>query len=540
MGKIKLRLQQKFTIAFIILGLFMTVTLSLVTSTMRRDTLEARYSNSAYNISHSIASVIKGEEVIKYLETRTKDARYEQINGYLEEAMKLENVKYIYIIRCTDEGTYYVWSADSQGAKKDALGRFEQYIGSRDAINDIINNGGSYEKAIITDSADYGYISSLYAPIYDSNGETIALVGVDMSLDQINSTIYHQVVILALIIAGIISLFIIAFILYFRSKLILPIKMITNEVSTYVKKGEGLEFDPINVKTGDELQILADSFNKMAVDMDEYIKNLTEVTAEKERIHGELNVARNIQASMLPCIFPPFPSRNDLDIYATMNPAKEVGGDFYDFFLIDDDHLALVIADVSGKGVSAALFMVIAKTLIKNQFQNGNPTDKVLETVNNQLCENNSENMFVTAFVAVFNIKTGELTFSNAGHNKPLIYRRNEDKFDWLDMNSAFILAGFENVKYKAEKTYLDKGDMLYLYTDGVTEAMNPNNALFSEDRLKDVLNKPDYNNLDLKDTLGYIKGQIDVFVDGADQADDITMMIFKNKSIDYKGEEKG
>ena len=147
MGKIKLRLQQKFTIAFIILGLFMTVTLSLVTSTMRRDTLEARYSNSAYNISHSIASVIKGEEVIKYLETRTKDARYEQINGYLEEAMKLENVKYIYIIRCTDEGTYYVWSADSQGAKKDALGRFEQYIGSRDAINDIINNGGSYEKA---------------------------------------------------------------------------------------------------------------------------------------------------------------------------------------------------------------------------------------------------------------------------------------------------------------------------------------------------------------------------------------------------------
>nr|WP_320024579.1 PP2C family protein-serine/threonine phosphatase [uncultured Acetobacterium sp.] len=251
---------------------------------------------------------------------------------------------------------------------------------------------------------------------------------------------------------------------------------------------------------------------------------------EKERISAELNVATEIQTSMLPSIFPAFTNREEFDIYATMQPAKEVGGDFYDFFSIDDDHLAVVIADVSGKGVPAALFMVVAKTLIKNHTQAGLTPVEVFTLVNAQLCENNDVGMFVTAFMGVFEISTQQFTCVNAGHNPPLL-KRAAGGFDYLKLHTGFVLGGMEEMKYQQLEMQLANDDELYLYTDGVTEATNAKDELYGEDRLLSVLN----SNAGLKPDalLSSIKKDIDSFVNGAPQFDDITMVAFKIGNID-------
>ncbi|MCL2033122.1 MAG: SpoIIE family protein phosphatase [Oscillospiraceae bacterium] len=273
-----------------------------------------------------------------------------------------------------------------------------------------------------------------------------------------------------------------------------------------------------DVKTGDELETLSDAFNAM-------ISNIKTITAEKERIGAELNVATQIQASMLPCIFPPFPGRKEFDIYASMLPAKEVGGDFYDFFLINESKLAVVMADVSGKGVPAALFMVIAKTLIKNNAQSGKSPKEVFQTVNDMLCENNDACMFVTAFMGYIDLRSGKLTYVNAGHD-PALLKKADGEFKPLPSKPSLILAGFENVRYKEEEMILSPGDTLYLYTDGVTEAMNNDCELFSTRRLLDALNRSKVSTA--KELLVHIKNEIDLFADGAEQADDITMLALK------------
>ena len=249
---------------------------------------------------------------------------------------------------------------------------------------------------------------------------------------------------------------------------------------------------------------------------------------EKERIGAELHVATQIQASMLPCIFPAFPNRKEFDIYATMQPAREVGGDFYDFFLVDDDHLALVMADVSGKGVPAALFMVIAKTLLKNATQSGLSPKSVLEKVNDQLCENNEAEMFVTVWLGLYEISTGKLTAANAGHEYPAL-RRGDGEFTLLQDQHGFVLAGMEHIPYKEYELRLNKGDTLFVYTDGVAEATDEANALYGTGRMLRALNQaPDGAPQRL---LQAVKADIDRFVGEAPQFDDITMLCLKRKN---------
>jgi phosphoserine phosphatase RsbU/P len=280
----------------------------------------------------------------------------------------------------------------------------------------------------------------------------------------------------------------------------------------------------INISSHDELSMLADTFNKMTGELKKTIEEAAHERAEKQKINTELSVAASIQTSMLPSVFPPFPDRDEFDIYASMFPAREVGGDFYDFFFVDKDNLALVIADVSGKGIPAALFMVIAKTLINDNSYGNNPA-AVFENVNKKLCENNEMGLFVTAFFGFYNIPSGRFVFVNAGHNPPLI-KRSGKGYEFIKTKPCIVLAFMENMKYKEEELYLQPGDMLYFYTDGVTEAMSQKRELFGEQRLVDALNK----NTDCypQDLLQAIKREVDKFANGTEQADDITMLAVK------------
>jgi len=300
-----------------------------------------------------------------------------------------------------------------------------------------------------------------------------------------------------------------------------PIKRLTEDVS---RLALGNLDTPVEIDSNDELGLLAQAFNKMTSDLKKSIEENVRERAEKERIAAELGVAADIQASMLPNIFPPFPERTEFDLYASMLPAKEVGGDFYDFYLIDKDNLAVVIADVSGKGVPAALFMMITKTMLKDSSP-GKCLKDIFESVNRKLCEGNEADMFVTAFMGIYNIPSGKFTFVNAGHNPPLI-KRHGSGYEFLETEPGYVLAWMKNSKYKEKEISLEPGDVLFLYTDGVTEAMNRRKELFGELRLLAAMNAN--GDSPLKELLPAIKREVDNFEDGTEQADDITMLALK------------
>ncbi len=312
--------------------------------------------------------------------------------------------------------------------------------------------------------------------------------------------------------------------LYVASRIVKPVEFMTERIGEL--SGKDLEFKmDDSLRTGDEIEVLAESFATLSKRTVEYIQQITAITAEKERIGAELELATKIQADMLPNIYPAFPERSEFDIYATMTPAKEVGGDFYDFFLIDDDHLGMVMADVSGKGVPAALFMMMSKILVNNYALMGGSPAKVLEQVNNQICKNNEEEMFVTVWFGVLEISTGKVTAANAGHEYPIL-KKAGGEFELFKDKHGFVIGGMDGMRYKDYEFTLEKGGTLFLYTDGVAEATNAQNELFGTDRMIEALNK----NADASptDLLNNMKQAVDEFVGEAPQFDDLTMLGLK------------
>ncbi len=253
------------------------------------------------------------------------------------------------------------------------------------------------------------------------------------------------------------------------------------------------------------------------------------LVADQERIKSELAIATKIQVGCLENDFTEFNRLKDIYVTADMRPAKEVGGDFYDIFMIDEKQLCFVIADVSGKGVPAALFMSMAKIHIKNYASVGLNLDEVAFRVNNQLCYKNEEGMFVTAFICVLNLETNELKFINAGHNPPFLMKGGED-FTMMKPKANLVLGMMEDVPYQVQSIMLEKGDVIYLYTDGVTEALNAQNELFGEERLENTLNRCS-NRIDRSDSfMRRLYEEVDIFANGVSQADDITMLCLSRK----------
>ena len=330
---------------------------------------------------------------------------------------------------------------------------------------------------------------------------------------------------------GLTILFLIATVAFSANKMAQKFVKPIHELTDGVREIASGNLDKkLDIQTGDEIEHLSICFNAMTDELKTYMNNLTKITAEKERIATELDVAKNIQTSMLPNIFPAFPDRKEFDIYATMNAAKEVGGDFYDFYLLDENHLVVTIADVSGKGIPAALFMMISKTILKNfSMTMNNPDDfaAVMTLSNNQLCQNNDAMMFVTVFMGMLDIKTGEFTFVNGGHNPPVVYHKSTDSYEYLKEKKNFVLGGMEDIDFVQQSVKLEKGDIIFMYTDGVTEALNPTNELYGEERLINCLNRSD-RSLSVEELLAFVRADVNTHVNGAAQSDDITMLALK------------
>ncbi|MDF2521180.1 MAG: rsbU, partial [Clostridia bacterium] len=493
--------------------------------------MDKHYKTLAVDLARTAATQMDSNVLIGSINEGKPIKDYNRMLDFLRDVQAANSVEYIYVLQLRPEQqeTFTVMDTDPDVS----FGTIDTLVQNMPEDKD--------ELVYISNTQAFGWLSSAMVKLKDGTGKPYAVMCVDISMNNVMADRYHflMVVILVVCVAMIASALIM--VLLVGRFVVKPINQLSRAASSFVSDREDEETSTaaeqlrykhdanvssaiarLEIHTGDEIESLAEAIKTMEREINDYIENLTAVTAEKERIGAELDVAKHIQASMLPCIFPAFPERPELDIYATMTPAKEVGGDFYDFFLVDDDRLAMVMADVSGKGVPAALFMVIAKTLIKNVTQTGLSPRDVLEKVNNQLCVGNEAEMFVTVWLGILEISTGRLTCANAGHEYPVIKRADGD-YELIKDKHGFVLAGMEGSHYKEYELHLNAGDRLFLYTDGVAEATDAHNKLYGTDRMLNALN--DNKNMNCDKLLGRMKEDIDAFVGEAPQFDDITML---------------
>ena len=532
----RIKLLPKFILSLGALGVILTVTISVFSYLSSKEYLEDMYAQRVISGSKSVATMLDREDVRTIISPGGENSEaYRRVEAMLNKVKKDGNITYLsLVIPDEDSVTFYidtcVQEMGDDPANQLAYGTDVLYT---DAANDeadlwkynyvwelYAKNQGT-DKPVVTDNS-YGYNYSAVCPILDENGEAIAEIQYILDMQAVRDHLRAFLYQMLGISFSIICVALLLYMILVKWMVLNPVEKLSQFTTDIVKSGN-FEKRKIELKTGDEIEDLGQSFNFMVERLEDYIENLTTVTAEKERIGAELNVATHIQSSMLPCIFPAFPDRSELDIYATMTPAKEVGGDFYDFFMVDERHIAIVMADVSGKGVPAALFMVIGKTLIKDHTQPGRDLGEVFTEVNNILCESNDNGMFITAFEGVLDLVTGEFRYVNAGHEKPFIYRKNGE-YEAYETPAGFVLASLEDIEYQEQKIKLSIGDKIFQYTDGVTEAVDKNKKLYGMDRLQHALNEKCLD-CSPEETLRLVKEDIDAFVGDNDQFDDITML---------------
>ena len=563
----RVSLKIKDTINVAVLSLALSVTAITISYNTYKNTMEKHYVVMADNLAETVVSVVDNEDVYR-LKTAVMDRYEDAMEAYggipdmeqftqedwsefweyfsdVEEMPEYQSlqVQLDEIGRVNDVAAVYLCYADPKIGRAiylvDGLLEDPSLPGDSDPCTDeqirSMENGIYDLEPFISNFPEYGWLVTSTGVIYDASGEYVCTAMIDISMDEVVTDRLTFLRKLALVLGSITILALLGAILFVINTVVRPVTKLAEIAEGFVSKGyidSAYEVEGREIRYDDEIGDLYQAILKMKLDIVNYMENLTAVTAEKERIGAELDVATQIQADMLPSIFPPFPERKEFDIYATMEPAKEVGGDFYDFFLIDDDHLALVIADVSGKGVPAALFMVIAKTLLKNKSQSGGSPAEILEDVNNQLCEGNKAELFVTVWLAIIQISTGEGVAANAGHEHPVIKRAGGD-FELVKYRHSPALAAMEGIPFREHTFKLDPGDRLYVYTDGVTEATNARAEMYREDRMVSALNRNKEKGL--KELLTGVREDIRDFVKDAPQFDDITML-----AMDYYGSQKG
>ena len=538
--KVKFSLGKKLTLLIVLMGVILSLAAILASYRVFSSTMTRYYERLATNLVRTLATQLDADKLDYYYETGEMDGDYYATQDFIRDMVDSNDVEYLYVVRPHGTGVTFLFDSDMEtgegGAYEDggycALGTYVDLVGEfRENLDNLL--AGRPIEPIVQWDESFGWLMTAMTPVLHADGTMAGYVMADISMNEVMNTQRTFLAALAVLLAALTAGFLALFLIVVRRRVIRPINQLTQATGAFIQNHEEelatgtATVNVPDIRTGDEVELLANSFRKMEEDVISYLRSFMAITAENERIGAELNVATQIQADMLPRIFPAFPERPEFDIYASMTPAKEVGGDFYDFFLVDDDHLAIVIADVSGKGVPAALFMVIAKTLLKNAAQTGLPPKAVLEKVNNQLCENNEAEMFVTVWLGIYEISTGKLTAANAGHEYPAI-RRSGGRFELVKDRHGFVLAGMEDARYREYELELGMGDTLFLYTDGVAEAIGAANILYGTERMLATLNTAPGRCPEklLRD----VKQDIDRFVGDAPQFDDITMLAIQRK----------
>ena len=519
------------------LGIFLIVGVCLIAGRILYERNIEVYTNYAYSDAHLIADSISGITPTKYLETQTKDAEYYDIRyTFMTAGIYQDEFRDFYLVVPTEDDLIYISEIyhnlpegmeDLSKDQADFLEHKEYRPGEKEIMMDLIKRGrGEPDRELFMGLRELAgeKLATALVPIRAMDNEVQALVGVDLSVAAVWESLMNMYIMLAITIVAITC---VGMIIHYRNldrTLIQPITTLKNGTDELVNKLDSEEAFVSGIHTGDELEALAHSIEEMDRSLKHYVRENTAITAERERLNTELELAGSIQMDMLPCDFPPFPERSEFDLYASMNPAKEVGGDFYDFFLVDEDHLALVIADVSGKGIPGALFMMMVKIMVQNCVLAGLSPKQVMEQVNEQIAENNSESMFVTVWLGILDIPSWRLTAVNAGHEYP-IFKKPGGCYELIKDKHGMAVGTMEGIRYREYEMQFEPGSSLFVYSDGLPEANNRAEELFGIARTLAALNEnPD---LPPEETLCAVERAVDTFVGDAPQFDDLTMLCF-------------
>ena len=493
------------------------------------------YTRYVYSYAHMIADNISGIAPAKYLETKEKDQEYFDIRyTFMTAGIYEAEFKDFYLVVPTEDDMIYIseiYHNLSEGNEdlSDKQAEFLEHRSYRPGEKEMMTESLTGTKQPGEESLYFGVrelegekLATALVPIHAMENEVPALVGIDVSIAAIRQAQLRLYEMLAVTIIVIISIGMILHYGVLNRTIIRPIQSLKKDTDTLVSKLDSDEEYISDVHTGDELEALAHSVEEMDRNLKRYIRENTAITAEKEHLSTELALAANIQKDMLPCEFPPFPDRCEFDLFAAMDPAKEVGGDFYDFFLIDEDHLGLVIADVSGKGIPAALFMMRCMILLRNCVLAGLGPKEALEQLNEQIAVNNSESMFVTVWLGVLELSGGRLTAVNAGHEYPIL-KTPEGAYEVYKDRHGLAAGTMEGICYREYELELSPGSKIFVYSDGLPEANDTDDRLFGMERTLQALNEnPDLNPAE---TLKAIRKAVDAFVGDAPQFDDLTML---------------
>ncbi|MBE6121330.1 MAG: hypothetical protein E7190_01280 [Erysipelotrichaceae bacterium] len=454
------------------------------------------------------------------------EAAYSWLITRVNEIKQAHDVDYLFCVLTEEpyDQQFFLFSGADPGAIRGT--EYEEVYPLGKTVSVSASQQEAMKNACENDEhlADAGAYVDYYSRLGTVDGHQVLIgmtynlsdIKADVSTQTMKGTVYsvgQQIALLGICLAMIFLL------------VLQPLNSVEQNIRYYMqeKDGETVRKNLSQLEVRNEIGQLAEDVINMTSEIDEHVSHIEKITAEREHLAAEMNMAARIQTNSLPNAFPPFPERKEFDIFASMDPAKEVGGDFYDFFMLDDDHLALLIADVSGKGVPAALFMMTSMILIHNAATDKLSPGTVLEFINNQICDHNPEEMFISIWMGVLEISTGKLTAANAGHEYPMV--RYEDTFELLKDRHGFVVGGLRDMKYIEYTLQLQPGSRVFVYTDGLDEAMNGKFEKFGTARILDVLNSnPDATD---EEMLSCMQKAVDVFTDGTEQFDDLTMMSF-------------
>ena len=539
----KKSLVSKSIIRLMYLGLVILISISVVSGIQFYNTLESEYKDSGSSFLQLLSSEIDTGYIKEVNSAADKPAMinntWYNTNSFLQRCVELDK-KYITInVLIPDEEkgqALYIWSESNDDSRKNqpmtnANLPKEELLKMGAITLNLNDNNNDFSDDLILQLKDEKLTGFLIKPLFDENNNIIAFMELELDLSEIQKSILKLILFIAIFIIAILALALEIYFYFIKREVMQPIIQLEDATSNVVDKLKSDSvIEPLNIKTNDEIEALSHSFEAMEENLRNYIIENREIVSEQEKIRTELNLAANIQADMLIKYFPPFPERKDFNIFASMTPAKEVGGDFYDFFLVDHDHLALVIADVSGKGVPASLFMMRSMLMIESLTTLTRSPSEILETLNKMICDNNESKMFVTVWLAILDLKSGKLTAANAGHEYPIIKTPGKD-FELFKDKHCFIVGGKKKAKYKDYEITLEPGSVIFVYTDGVPEAKNAEGKMFKLDATVDALNSNP--NDDVETLTNNVKNSVSDFVKDAEQFDDLTMLC-----VEYLGQE--
>ena len=502
------------------------------------DALLDQYAEGAFLTAQTAGELLDTDRMDEYAQSSGTTPAYREIWERMDSLCNSSGATFIYVIQ-PDRSDYahitFLFSTidhDSTYTKYD-FGFVrdttnDEYREKYRAIYDLKKD----RELVIRDKGSIETGSHITAMIglKGTDGQVKAILCVQRQMDTLRNERNTYLNKIALTVLGLVFLVIVGQSFYLHRVLLRPLTLITEEAARFSTENTANEH-PLRetIRNRDEIGQLAGSIDRMEEQIETYITDITRITAERERISTELSLATRIQAAFVPHIFPPFPDRPEFDLYASMDPAKEVGGDFYDFFLVDEDHLALVMADVSGKGVPAALFMMVSKIILQSCAMLGQSPGEILSKTNEAICSNNQEGMFVTVWLGILEISTGKLTAANAGHEYPVL-KLADGPFALLKDKHGLVIGGMSGVRYREYEIQMTPGSKLFVYTDGVPEASNESNELFGTERMLATLNED--SDAAPETILKNVRRAVDGFVQEAEQFDDLTMLCLEYRGV--------